>query len=616
MTSIVKMSCLNLFWGVVFTKLQLMPLKFLHTKIECNMLFPKKTYPKNEVVSWPIPNYWDVIALLLVLAVLVLLDYGANAMMRKFDVGEPFFISLDPVMLPYYALRTVLRMLIAMFFSLLFTFTFGTWAAKSRHAERIIIPIIDILQSVPVLGFLTITVTAFVALFRGSLLGPECASLFAIFTTQAWNMALSFYQSLRTVPNDLQEAATMLQLSAWQRFWRVEVQFAIPGLLWNTMMSMSGSWIFLVASEAITVAGHNIMLPGIGSYIRIAIEHMDKMAVVYVIITMIIVITLYDQLFFRPLVAWSEKFKIEVSVGESEPQSWVLNVFQRTRFLRFIGEYFSLLGDGIVNCQLFRYRSSRKPTEYRYLLRRFFTVSWNTFLILALIVSFFLLMRFILAEVSWTEVFHVFYLGFLTGLRVTTLLILSSLIWVPIGVWVGLRPNISRIVQPLAQFLAAFPANLLFPIVVILIIRFTLNVNIWTSPLMVLGAQWYILFNVIAGTMALPKNLHHAVRTLNVKGWLWWKKFMLPGIFPYYITGAITAAGGSWNTSIIAEAVTWGNTHLQAIGLGAYIASISQQGDFPRLALAIMVMSLYVLAFNHGLWRPLYRLAEERFQVK
>ena len=209
-----------------------------------------------------------------------------------------------------------------------------------------------------------------------------------------------------------------------------------------------------------------------------------------------------------------------------------------------------------------------------------------------------------------------FYLGFVTGLRVTILLIVSSIMWVPIGVWVGLRPKISRFIQPLAQFLAAFPANLLFTIGVMLIMRFALNVNIYTSPLMVLGAQWYILFNVIAGTMALPKNLHHVVGTLNVKGWLWWKQFMLPGIFPYYITGAITAAGGAWNTSIIAEAVSWGSTHLHATGLGAYIATISRQGDFPRLALAIMVMSLYVLAFNRSVWRFLYRLAEQRFQLK
>ena len=576
----------------------------------------RKTYTKNEATSWPIPNYWDGLALLLVLAVIVLLGYGANAMMERFDVGQTVPILLNPIKLPYYALRTVLRMLIAMFFSLLFTFIFGTWAAKSRQAERIIIPAVDILQSVPVLGFLTITVAAFVALFRGTLLGPECAALFAIFTAQAWNMALSFYQSLRTIPNDLQEAATMLQSSAWQRFWRVEVPFAMPGLLWNTMMSMSESWIFLVASEAITVAGHNILLPGIGSYIGMAIERADKLAVVYAIIMMIIVIALYDQLLFRPLVAWAEKFSAEVSVGESEVQSWVLNLFQRTRFLRFIGNYFSLWGNAIVNCRLFCHRPVRKSVEYSYLLRRFLTISWNVILILAVVTALYLLMRFILAEVRWSEVLHVFYLGFITGLRVTILLIVSSIVWVPIGVWVGLRPKVSRFVQPLAQFLAAFPANLLFPIVVMLIMRFALNVNICTSPLMILGAQWYILFNVIAGTMVLPKNLHHVVGTLNVKGWLWWKRFMLPGIFPYYITGAITAAGGAWNTSIIAEAVSWGSTHLHATGLGAYIAAISQQGDFPRLALAIMVMSLYVLAFNHGVWRSLYCLAEQRFQLK
>ena len=576
----------------------------------------RKTYTKNEATSWPIPNYWDGLALLLVLAVIILLGYGANAMTARFDVGQTIPISLNPTTLPYYALRTVLRMLIAMFFSLLFTFIFGTWAAKSRQAERIIIPVIDILQSVPVLGFLTITVAAFVAFFRGSLLGPECAALFAIFTAQAWNIALSFYQSLRTIPNDLREAATMLQLSAWQRFWRVEVPFAMPGLLWNTMISVSESWIFLVASEAITVAGHNILLPGIGSYIGMAIEKADKLAVVYAIVTMIIVIALYDQLLFRPLVFWIEKFSAEVSVGESEIQSLVLHLFQRTRFLRFIGNYFSLWGNAIVNCRLFRHRPVRKSVEYSYLLRQFLTISWNIILILAVVTALYLLMRFILAEVRWSEVLHVFYLGFVTGLRVIILLIVSSIVWVPIGVWVGLRPKGSRFVQPFVQFLAAFPANLLFPIVVMLIMRFALNVNIWTSPLMVLGAQWYILFNVIAGTMALPKNLHHVVGTLSVKGWLWWKRLMLPGIFPYYITGAITAAGGAWNTSIIAEAVSWGGTHLHATGLGAYIAAISQQGDFPRLALAIVVMSLYVLAFNHGVWRPLYYLAEQRFQLK
>ena len=232
----------------------------------------KNTYAKNEVTTWPVPNYWDAIALVLVIAIIVLLGWGAKAMVGKFQLGETIPISLNPDMLPYYALRSVLRMFIALAFSLLFTFIFGTWAAKSRQAERIIIPMIDILQSVPVLGFLTITIMGFIALFPGSMLGPECAAIFVIFTAQVWNMTLSFYQSIRSVPQELTEAASILQLSSWQRFWRVDVPFAMPGLLWNMMLSMSGSWIFLVASEAISVANQHITLPGIGSYLGKAID--------------------------------------------------------------------------------------------------------------------------------------------------------------------------------------------------------------------------------------------------------------------------------------------------------------------------------------------------------
>lgn len=576
----------------------------------------KNTYAKNEVTTWPIPNYWDMIALALVLAVIVLLGWGATSMVGKFHVGETIPISLSPAMLPYYALRTVLRMFIALGFSLLFTFVFGAWAAKSRQAERIIIPMIDVLQSVPVLGFLSITVVGFITLFRGSLLGPECAAIFAIFTAQVWNMTLSFYQSVRGVPEDLKEVSAMFQLSSWQSFWRVDVPFAMPGLLWNTMMSMSSSWVFLVAAEAISVANQNITLPGIGSYIALAISQADKAAVGYVILAMFFVIVLYDQLLFRPLVAWAEKFKAEVDVGESESESWVLNLFQRTRFFRYIGYYLSLLGDNIVNFGWLRRKVTRKRVEPSQVLRRMMAIVWNALLFLFVIAAGVILYRFIFASVSWSEGVHVFYLGLATAIRVTVLIIISSIIWVPIGVWVGLHPRASRIVQPIAQFFAAFPANLLFPVVVILILKYQLNVNIWTSPLMILGTQWYILFNVIAGTAVIPRNLHHAVGTLNVRGWLWWRRLILPGIFPYYITGAITAAGGAWNISIIAEAVNWGSTHLRATGLGAYIAEVSTQGDFPRLALGIAVMSIYVLALNRFMWRPLYNVAIARFQIR
>lgn len=581
------------------------------------MLSPiKNTYAKNEAATWPIPNYWDMVALALVLGLILLLGWGASKMIGHYQLGRSIPISLNPLYLPYYALRTVLRMFIAMCFSLLFTFIFGTWASKSRHAERLIIPCVDILQSVPVLGFLSVAIVVFIGLFKGSLLGPEFAAIFAIFTAQVWNMTLSFYQRLTMVPKELREAAAMFRLSAWQRFWRLEVSFALPALLWNVMMSMSGSWVFLVAAEAISVGQYQILLPGIGSYIAVAITQKNLTAITYVIIAMLIVIALYDQVLFRPLSAWAEKFKTEQTPGEEMPESWLLNLFQRTYLFQHGFQALSLLGNSIINWRFLRRppppprRSSRQAA-----IRFVFLIVWYVILAISIIVAIRCITEFISTEIQWREIRHVIFLGFVTGVRVLTLISLSSLIWVPVGIWVGLNQRMSQIIQPLIQFLAAFPANLFFPIVTLLIVHYQLNVNIWTSPLMVLGTQWYILFNVIAGTAALPKNLHHAVGTLNVKGWLWWRRFILPGIFPYYITGAITAAGGAWNISIIAEVVQWGSVRLQATGLGAYISNATTQGDFPRLLLGIIVMALYVLTINRLLWRPLYQLAEERFQL-
>ncbi|PHQ79650.1 MAG: sulfonate ABC transporter permease [Coxiella sp. (in: Bacteria)] len=574
------------------------------------------TYAKNEVTSWPIPNYWDLIALVFVLAIIFLLGWGGKAMVGPYDLGQKIHISLNPWRLPYYALRTVVRMLIAMCCSLAFTFIFGTWAAKSRHAERIIIPMIDIGQSVPVLGFLSIAVANLTIIFKGSMLGPELAAIFAIFTAQVWNMALSFYQSLKTLPEDLTEAARMFRLSPWQKFWKIEVPFAMPGLLWNTMMSMSGSWVFLVASEAITVANQNITLPGVGSYIALAIERANFHAVLYVIVTMFIVIGLYDQIIFRPLVAWAEKFKAEEAGGEEGPESWVLTLFQRTFLFQRVGNFLGRFREWFVNAPILRRRIKVRKQEVNVSYRRYFSMLWNVAVVACIIGSVYVLFHFIYNKVSYVETWHVLYLGFITAVRVVLLIIISSIVWVPIGVWIGLHPKASAIVQPIAQFFAAFPANLLYPLVVIPIVLYHLNVNIWTSPLMILGTQWYILFNVIAGTSALPKNLKQAVGTLNVKGWLWWKRFILPGIFPYYVTGAITAAGGAWNMSIIAEAVSWGKYHLYATGLGAYIAHVTTIGDFPREALGIAIMSAYVLVFNHIIWRPLYNLAEEKFQIR
>lgn len=574
------------------------------------------TFDKNEATSWPVPNYWDLVALIFVMLVVFLLGWGAKGMVGHYHVGQVIHISLNPEKLPYYALRSVCRMLLAMLCSLIFTFVFGTWAAKSRYAERLIIPAIDILQSVPVLAFLAFAVANLVVIFKGSMLGPELAALFAIFTAQVWNMTLSFYQSLKTLPHDLTEAARMFHLSAWQKFWKIEVPFAMPGLLWNAMISMSSSWVFLVASEAISVANQKITLPGIGSYIALAIARADFHAVVYVVIAMFIVIAIYDQILFRPLVAWSEKFKAEEAGDDEEAESWVLNLFQRTAFFQHLGNYLSIFGEWFVNFPLFRHHIRPRKVAVQTHYSRYINWLWHALLLCCVIIALCMLGHFVYKAVPYVETWHVLYLGFITAVRVMVLIVLSSLVWVPIGVWIGLHPKASAWVQPIAQFLAAFPANLLYPFIVIPIVVYHLNVNIWTSPLMILGTQWYILFNVVAGTMALPKNLKQAVGTLNVRGWLWWRRLILPGIFPFYVTGAITAAGGAWNISIIAEAVSWGNYHLHATGLGAYIDQVTTAGDFPRLAMGTAIMSIYVLLINHVVWRPLYNLAQEKFQIR
>jgi NitT/TauT family transport system permease protein len=562
------------------------------------------------------PNYWDIIALCLALGVITLLAWNARQMTVPYHLGQATPISLDPRYLPGYALRTVLRMLLAMIMSLLFTFVFATWAAKSKRAARIIIPLIDILQSVPVLGFLSIAVVGFIALFPNSMLGPECAAIFVIFTSQAWNMALGFYQTVRSVPEDLKEAANMFHLSAWQRFWRIDVPFSMPGLLWNMMMSMSAGWFFVVASEAVSVANQQILLPGIGSYIATAIAVADVHAIWYAISAMFIVILIYDQLLFRPLIAWADKFKSEQVAQEKEVQSWVIDIFNRTRLLRYLGTRAAHLFDAFVNIAIFRSRPhTYSQLESKQRFENIMVWVFNFILFAALLGMVWVLGDFLIKMVPFSAVKQVFVLGLITGLRVLVCIIIVSVVWVPVGVWIGLHSDVAKYVQPLAQFLAAFPANLLYPLFVVLIIRHHLNVNIWVTPLMILGSQWYVLFNVIAGASVIPKDLLQVADNLGMSYWLRWRRLLLPGIFPYYITGAITAVGGAWNASIVAEVVSWGDKKLVATGLGAYISEYTAAGDFLHIALGIGMMCILVLFFNRLIWRPLYVLAEERFQL-
>ncbi|HEY2658862.1 MAG TPA: ABC transporter permease subunit [Caulobacteraceae bacterium] len=558
------------------------------------------------------PNRADLIAVILMVTAVALVAHGAQQMNQPLNQLNIAPVTLDPARLPEYAVRTTLRMFAALFASLIFTFVTATVAAKSRKAEMIIAPALDILQSVPILGFLTFTVTFFMGLFPGSELGVEGAAIFAIFTSQAWNMAFSFYQSLRTLPGDLDEVSKGFGLSAWQRFWRLELPFATPALVWNTMMSMSGGWFFVVASEAITVGKTTVALPGIGSWLAIAIERQDTKAVIWAVFAMGVVILLYDQLLFRPIVAWADKFRFEQTASQDQPESWFYDLLTRTRLLRRIFTPLTLPFKALP--KLPRPRLQAGP-QMDPLLASALDILWVGVVIAVALWGAWGVIGYVRQTITLHDALQVVGLGLLTLLRVVVLIAIATVIWVPIGVWIGLRPAWSQRVQPVAQFLAAFPANVLFPIAVGAIVAWKLNPNIWLSPLMILGTQWYILFNVIAGASAIPNDLKEAADMFHVKSWQWWRDVALPGVFPYYVTGALTASGGSWNASIVAEVASWGNTHLEAAGLGAYIAKATAAGDYPKVALGIAVMSFFVILLNRTLWRPMYGFAERRLRL-
>jgi NitT/TauT family transport system permease protein len=577
------------------------------------MTFPLMSFDKRPRRT---PTLWDVVVALLVLGGLVLLAQASRSFMQPLPEPGLGSIDLDPSVLPEYALRTSLRMLAAMLLSLAFTFTYAAWAAKSRRAERVLIPLLDILQSVPILGFISVTVVFFMSLAPGRMLGAEMAAVFAIFTSQAWNMAFSFYQSLRTVPKELSEASRSFRLGPWMRFWKLEAPFAMPALVWNMMMSMSGGWFFVVASEAISVGDTTVTLPGIGSYIARAVAERDLGAIFWAIATMLVVILIYDQLLFRPLVAWADRFRFEQEAGAVPLRSWVLTALRRSQLVTIAVAPLARAWRGT-------YRMFPKSAKDTPSLRRkagpgistWLDRLWYGAIAAACLIAIWKITAFVLEGVTLAEVTTAFLLGFATMVRVFVLIALATLVWVPTGVWLGLRPQAARIAQPIAQFVAAFPANLLFPLAVSAIVRLRLDPDVWLSPLMILGTQWYILFNVVAGASTIPSELRDIGTNLHIRGWLWWRRIALPAVFPFYMTGAITASGGSWNASIVAEIASWGDTTLKAHGLGAYIAQATAAGDFHRIVLGIAVMSAFVVVINRAFWRPLYALAEHKFRL-
>ncbi|WP_040808225.1 ABC transporter permease [Nocardia concava] len=574
-----------------------------------------RSYPSRGALDRP-RSRWADIAVFAGAAVLIWIVVKVSAGMHvPFDENTaPTTISTDPSQLPYYAARSLLRMFLALGLSIVFTFVYATAAARLPRAEKVMLPALDILQSVPILGFLSVTVTGFIALFPGSSLGLECASIFAIFTSQAWNMTFAFHHSLISQPRELDEASRNLRLSRWQRFWRVDVPSGMFPLVWNAMMSFGGGWFFLTAAEAISVNNHSYALPGIGSYVASATADSDTGKVMLAIVAMVVLVIGLNVLFWRPLTVWAERFRVEDSESADAPRSLILDLLRRSHIPGLLGRGFGPLVYPMDRA-LRVFGLAEYPLYVAPARRRAADIAFNLVVGAALAVGVVFMGRYIAETAGFGEVGHAAWLGSITLLRVIVLLIFATLVWVPIGVWIGLNPRVSRLAQPIVQVLASFPANFLFPLVTAVLVATGASLQWASILLMALGAQWYILFNVIAGASAVPNDLREAAANLRLPRMLWWRKLILPAIFPSFVTGAITAAGGAWNASIVAEIVKFGDTTLSATGLGAYIADATRDGDGPRILIGVLVMSAYVVGINRLFWRRLYALAQRRYSL-
>ncbi|MBN9207667.1 MULTISPECIES: ABC transporter permease [Microbacterium] len=557
----------------------------------------------------------DAVVLVGFAAVLWLLIHLSQGIAAPFDPSRDIdAVSTDPSQLPYDAARSLLRMFIALAASVVFTFVYATAAARSRRGEKVLIPILDILQSVPVLAFLSVTLTVWLVIFPNSELGVECASIFAIFTSQAWNMTFAFYNSLTTQPRDLDEAARLLRLTRWQRFWKLDVPSGMIPLVWNGMMSFGGGWFFLVASEVISVNNHTYALPGIGSYVASATAEENIPAILWAIAVMIVMVVGVNTLFWRPLTAWAERFRMGDTSSQVPQRSVVLDVLRHSGVPRLIGRALAPLGRGLDRAMAV-FGVADVPLRVDPRRRRIGDLAFAVVVAVALTWGTVQVIIFVQSSVGLWEFADAAGLGLVTFGRVLVLLVFGTIIWVPVGVWIGMNPRVTRFAQPVVQVLASFPANFLFPFVTLALIHTGISLNIGGILLMALGAQWYILFNVIAGASAIPADLRDAATSLRLSRWQRWTRLILPAIFASWVTGGITAAGGAWNASIVSEVVTYGSTTLTAVGLGAYIANATATGDSPRVYVGVIVMSLFVVGLNRLFWRRMYRLAERRFSL-
>jgi NitT/TauT family transport system permease protein len=593
-------------------------------QLQGNAATRKVTPPSSR--NAPVPRRFGLIDLLILLALIAGAAFLVSAAARWSAPLTPAVkIQLTPTVLPLYAGYSLLRMILGYLLSLIFTLVYGHFAAMHRRAGVVMVPVLDILQSIPILSFLPVVILALIAAFPHSNVGLELASVILIFTSQAWNMTFSFYHSVRTLPTDLQEVSVVTRLRPWRRFLTLELPSSMIGLIWNSMMSWAGGWFFLMASEQFTLGSSSFQLPGLGSYLQAAANAGNTGAILLGLLTLIILIVLLDLLFWRPLVAWADKFKVEQSSGADTPHSPVLNVLRRSvllatlssRVFAPVGRMLARLLDRLQplpGASFSMAFSEKMPRRAAFPLRRI--VNWALVSALGIIVLIGLwFMIQLLAQVSLATWGSLVLATLATWLRTLIALAIGVAWTVPAGVAIGLSPRWSRRLQPIVQVVASIPATALFPILLLALVGLPGGLSLAAVLLMLLGTQWYILFNVIAGAMAIPSDLREATSIYHASGWRRWRVLILPAIFPYLVTGMLTASGGAWNASIVSEYVQFNNHTFSTIGLGASIAAAADRRDFPVLLAATLLMAIVVVIINRTLWKRLYALAERRYTL-
>lgn len=553
---------------------------------------------------------YNILSPALLGCLIALFILGLNTMIGSITPSSTH-VDLDIRNLPFYCLKTAIRFICAMIFSVIFAILYATIAAKNKRMGKLLIPILDIFQSIPVIGYISFTVIFFTGLFPNNLLGIELAAIFAIMTAQIWNIILSVYQSLTTIPKKLYDVGKIYKLNNWKIFWIIELPFAIPGIVWNIILSMSASWFFIVTQEVISVGSHNYTLQGMGSYIALALTNFDIKSIAYAAGAIAILIVLFNELLYRPLIGLSEKFRYEFDSGSNRnTTSWFLHNIRQSSLLNYLFYYIASFCKFFLNIKPPKIIS--KYTSHLSFIAEI--ICW-----LGIGFAFFktitLTFDICYGNISISDIKAVLFYGTLTALRILTLLILCSLIWVPIGVYIGLRPNIAARIQPVIQLLTAIPANLYYPFFVSSIIYYKLNPNIWLSFMLLIGSQWYILYNVIAGAQNIPSELLEVSHLFKIKFFDKIFKIILPSIAPYYVAGLMTAAGAAWNASIVAEVMQWGERSLSAIGIGSYITNSTKEGSYPHIALGIIAMCFFVIIINRLIWKPLLNYISTRFKL-